>query len=106
VCDEQSYPALCSSHTYWRRWGNQPNLRALTDMRSSVQAKREPSTLDRIEQRIEELQAWLEENASECIEEQRHLDANTPERAYWHYGYMIALRDLRDLLTGKKRSLH
>jgi hypothetical protein len=26
--------------------------------------------------------------------DQRHLDANTPERAYWHYGYQAALRDV------------
>lgn len=26
--------------------------------------------------------------------EQKHLDAGTVERDYWHYGYLIALRDV------------
>jgi hypothetical protein len=40
------------------------------------------------------LRDWLKENAPECCEEQRHLDAGTPERAYWHYGYLCALHDI------------
>jgi hypothetical protein len=42
----------------------------------------------------EGLRDWLKENAPECCEEQRHLDAGTPERVYWHYGYLCALRDV------------
>ena len=26
--------------------------------------------------------------------EQKHLDKGVPERAYWHYGYGMALRDV------------
>jgi hypothetical protein len=37
-------------------------------------------------------------NAPECQVEQKHLDAGTPERVYWHYGYLCALRDALDLL--------
>ena len=36
-----------------------------------------------------------------AVQEQRHLDAGTPEREYWHYGYMVALRDVIRLLTGQ-----
>ncbi len=48
----------------------------------------------------EGLQRWLEENAPECWEEQRHLDAGTTQRTYWHYGYLCALRDV----LGRKSS--
>jgi hypothetical protein len=30
--------------------------------------------------------------------DQRHLDENTPERAYWHYGYQAALSDVLRLM--------
>jgi hypothetical protein len=30
--------------------------------------------------------------------DQRHLDPNTPERAYWHQGYRAALTDVLHLL--------
>jgi hypothetical protein len=61
---------------------------------------------DVIDKRIRELTAWLRENAPECSEEQQHLDEGTAERVYWHYGYLIALRDVRDFLRGKNRSLN
>ncbi len=31
--------------------------------------------------------------------DQRHLDANTPERAYWHHGYQAALNDVMTMLA-------
>jgi hypothetical protein len=64
------------------------------------------STVDEaIDRRIAGLTEWLEENAPE-IGEQRHLDEGSRERAYWHYGYLIALRDLRDLLRGRRSGLN
>jgi hypothetical protein len=33
--------------------------------------------------------------------DQRHLDANTPDRAYWHLGYQAALQDVLDLAEGR-----
>lgn len=41
---------------------------------------------------------WLREN--------KHLDSDTPQRAYWHAGYMAALADVLELLgegTAPKR---
>ncbi|MGI9486261.1 MAG: hypothetical protein ACR2RF_10370 [Geminicoccaceae bacterium] len=35
---------------------------------------------------------------AQCLTDQRHLDAGTSERDYWHYGYAIALQDIIDLL--------
>ena len=46
-----------------------------------------------IQSQLDDLEEWLMENAPEVFEEQKHLDEGTPERAYWHYGRAVALRD-------------
>lgn len=51
------------------------------------------SPVSAIEQRISGLASWLDEQAPYVQFDQRHLDANTPEQAYWHLGYLTALRD-------------
>ncbi len=38
--------------------------------------------------------AWLRVHHPEVFKEQKHLDTGSPERAYWHHGYMAALADL------------
>lgn len=52
-----------------------------------------------LRQRRDGIRQWLDEEApyTEC--DQRHLDADTPERAYWHHGYQAALGDILALLT-------
>jgi hypothetical protein len=62
--------------------------------------------LDAIDDRVQKLSDWIAENGPECAEEQKHLDADSQERLYWHYGYLMALRDVRDLLNAKRRSLN
>lgn len=52
-----------------------------------------------IEQRIRNMTAWLKENGPDCVTEQAHLDEGSRERVYWHYGYMVALRDALKLLA-------
>lgn len=47
-----------------------------------------------IEKRIVELSDWLKEEAPHVGSDQKHLDAGSIECAYWHYGYLIALRDV------------
>lgn len=42
--------------------------------------------------------AWVAGNAPHVTVEQKHLDEGSAERAYWHYGYMVALRDVLNLL--------
>lgn len=54
--------------------------------------------IQRMEKRVEGQTRWLKENYPEVFEEQKHLDGGSPERAYWHYGSMIALRDTVALL--------
>lgn len=54
---------------------------------------RKSSASSAIRIRANGLRRWLKENAPACAKEQRHLDEGTAERAYWHYGYLCALRD-------------
>jgi hypothetical protein len=49
--------------------------------------------------RAEKLELWIRENSAECLEEQKHLDAGSAERAYWHYGYLSALKDVLKLMS-------
>lgn len=51
-----------------------------------------------VERRAEELANWLKNTVPDCLHEQRHLEEGSQERAYWHYGYMVALRDVLKLL--------
>jgi hypothetical protein len=53
---------------------------------------------DLIQHRIDGITAWLAENAPACAAEQKHLDEGTAERQYWHYGYLVALKDIQKLL--------
>ncbi len=49
--------------------------------------------------RAQELERWLTTHAPECMTEQKHLDEGSAERAYWHYGYLSALRDIIKLMS-------
>jgi hypothetical protein len=50
--------------------------------------------LESLRERAEGLEQWLRENAPEVAGEQAHLDEGTAARAYWNYGYLVALRDV------------
>ena len=62
----------------------------------------ETQQMQDVSRRISELSGWLSESPFKCQVEQKHLDANTSEQAYWHYGYLCALRDVVSLMS--KRS--
>jgi hypothetical protein len=47
----------------------------------------------RLQERADAIGKWLSDNAPYVTADQKHLDENTPERAYWHYGYRAALLD-------------
>lgn len=49
------------------------------------------------------IRAWLDDEAPYTAHDQRHLECDTPERAYWHYGYQAALADVIDMLTAAGR---
>lgn len=49
---------------------------------------------DVIKDRMNGIKEWLQEEHPEVFVDQKHTIANTVERAYWHYGYMMAINDL------------
>jgi len=56
---------------------------------------------ERIIQRIAQLGAWLEEEAPYALADQRHLEAHSPEQAYWHLGYHRGLSDMLSFIKDK-----
>ncbi len=51
-----------------------------------------------LDENIEKLTSWLGENSlAESAPQQS--DESAYERLAWHYGYLIALRDVRELLA-------
>ena len=54
--------------------------------------------VDRLQERCDDISDWLMEHAPSCDHNQEHLNSGTTERAYWHYGYAVALRDVLALL--------
>ena len=65
-----------------------------------------PSLEEALDDRIEGLAAWILEHAPHVAAEQEHLDEGTQESAYWHYGYLTALLDVRESLARRRSSLH
>ena len=53
-----------------------------------------------IDQRLAEITAWLRENQVFKADPE---EMGSVERAYWHYGYLSALQDMRGLLARKDR---
>ena len=63
---------------------------------------RESTEFRKLEARQRELADWLKTNAPQCADDQKHLEEGSQERAYWHYGYMVALRDVLRLMSGEE----
>src|SRR5215469_3574286 len=57
------------------------------------------NTIALLEQRRDDIRDWLNDEAPYTAFDQKHLDASTPERAYWHHGYQSALSDVLHLLN-------
>lgn len=62
--------------------------------------ERDLSIASAIRTRLRCIREWMAEEAPYVAVDQRHLDANTPERSYWHYGYQAALGDVLAMLEG------
>jgi hypothetical protein len=45
------------------------------------------------------IREWLDDEAPYTAHDQRHLEADTAERAYWHHGYQAALTDVLEMLS-------
>jgi hypothetical protein len=56
---------------------------------ASIQPRIEPFA-----DKAEKLGRWLAENAPHCEQAQRHLDEDSIEQGYWHYGYLCAIKDI------------
>ena len=54
-----------------------------------------------IDERSRELALWLDRESPYVQFDQRHLDAGSPHQAYWHFGYLSALRDVIGLLRAE-----
>lgn len=48
-------------------------------------------------ERREHIRQWLDDQLELTDFEQKHLDAGSPEQAYWHHGYQAALDDILKL---------
>ena len=59
--------------------------------------------IDGLIKRAEKLDEWLDKEGVK--KEQAHLNKDSKERLYWHYGYLMALKDVLALL-GKKIIIH
>mgnify|MGYP001570043791 CR=1 FL=1 len=58
-----------------------------------------------IRKRISTLEEWLELQGVDVKREQAHLADGSRERLYWHYGYLVGLRDAVNALTSTE-ALH
>ena len=56
-----------------------------------------------LRRRRDNIREWLDIEAPFTEVDQKHLDADTPERAYWHHGYQAALADIIALLDAERR---
>lgn len=56
-----------------------------------------------LKSRRDQIREWLDDEAPYTAADQKHLDADTPERAYWHHGYQAALSDLIELFSAASR---
>jgi hypothetical protein len=56
--------------------------------------------IQKFQARADGIGKWLKNTAPHVVDEQKHLDDGSVERAYWHYGYRAALLDAIRLLEG------
>jgi hypothetical protein len=57
-----------------------------------------------IVERIATMEQWMRQYGSRALREERHLDRDSIERAYWNYGYLSALREALTLMTDQDDS--
>ncbi len=58
----------------------------------------DPAAKAKLEAQRTNIARWLQCSAPYAECDQKHLDAGTTERAYWHLGYQSALADVLKLL--------
>ena len=55
-------------------------------------------TAELVAERARQLSVWLSDVAPYAEFDQYHLEAGSPEQAYWHLGYRAALNDILEQL--------
>jgi hypothetical protein len=64
------------------------------------------TVLEKLEKRAKGIEEWTRENEGTQKRENRSTLPDSPERLYWNYGYLSALRDVIGLLTRKNAKLN
>ena len=76
----------------------------MQNMTGREKMARDWATVDAsIERRLTEITAWLRDNQ---VFEPNPEEMGSVERAYWHFGYLRALEDMRQQLQRGARSRH
>jgi hypothetical protein len=74
---------------------------------STPQLDERDGTLEQVlDDRIDVLTEWLEENAPSTDEEKKRLDPGRREQLYWRHGYLIALRSIRAFIAQRRRAMN
>lgn len=61
---------------------------------------------DLLLRRVNAQQDWLRTHDPKVFEEQKHADPlPSSERSYWHYGYMVALRDVISMIEQEEMEI-
>ncbi len=68
-----------------------------------MRAMKRKKNISLLRRRRDDIREWLDIEAPFTEVDQKHLDADTPERAYWHHGYQAALADIIELLIEDRR---
>jgi hypothetical protein len=64
------------------------------------------STIEKIAERIAGIEEYLRRQKTDVKNEQAHLQEGSRESLYWHYGYMVALKDMQKQAARDKRWDH
>ena len=73
--------------------------------RRELEGDGQVKALNNVVKRRDGIRAWLGSDHKKVFVEQAHVKEGTPERVYWHYGYMMALWDVLCALGLEKRQL-
>ena len=64
-------------------------------------------TVEVVLQHISALESWLHEKGVDVKFEHGHIEQFSHERLYWHFGYLVGLRDaLNALVRNESQTLH